>query len=160
MVIFTGTPRSLAATARPPVNRSSFLLRFVLLLGLTVSLTGCFTSGSFLSGHLTDVQLKEANYTVVATDVHGSATAGYLFGVSGGPGLTTTALALVRVSGEKQLYQAALADLWSNVEAAYGTVEGERLALINVRYDVDALNLLLYTQPTLTVRADVIEFTE
>ena len=160
MSIFTGPHRPLAATARPPVNRSSFLLRFVLLLGLTVSLTGCFTSGAFLSGHLTDVQLKEANYNVVATDVHGSATAGYLFGVSGGPGPTTTALALARVGGEKQLYQAALADLWSNVESEYGTVEGERLALINVRYDVDALNLLVYTQPTLTVRADVIEFTE
>jgi hypothetical protein len=39
-------------------------------------------------------------------------------------------------------------------------VEGERLALVNVRYDVSALNLLLYTQPTVTVRADVVEFTE
>ena len=110
---------------------------------------------------MTNVQLAEANYTVVATDVHGSATAGYLFGVSGGRlGLSSNALALVRVSGDRQLYQAALTDLWRNIESEYGTVEGERLALVNVRYDVDALNLLVYTQPTLTVRADVIEFTE
>jgi hypothetical protein len=143
------------------VNRLPFPLRFVLLLGLAVSLTGCFTSGTFLSGHVTNVQLTEANYTVVATDVHGSATAGYLFGVSGGRlGLSSNALALVRVSGDRQLYQAALTDLWRNIESEYGTVEGERLALVNVRYDVDALNLLVYTQPTLTVRADVIEFTE
>jgi len=143
------------------VNRLPFPLRFVLLLGLAVSLTGCFTSGTFLSGHVTNVQLAEANYTIVATNVQGTATAGYLFGVSGSRfGLSTNALALVPISGEPQLYQAALADLWRNIESEYGTVEGERLALVNVRYDVDALNLLVYTQPTLTVRADVIEFTE
>jgi hypothetical protein len=109
---------------------------------------------------VTDVQLKEANYEIVATDVHGSATAGYLLGVSGGLGPTTSAFAVARVSGDGHLYQAALANLWANVESEYGVVKGNDLALINVRYDVDALNLLVYTQPTLTVRADVIEFTE
>jgi hypothetical protein len=142
------------------VSRSSSLLRPVLLLVLAASLTGCVSSGAFLSGTVTDVQLKEANYEIVATDVHGSATAGYLLGVSGGLGPTTSAFAVARVSGDGHLYQAALANLWANVESEYGVVKGNDLALINVRYDVDALNLLVYTQPTLTVRADVIEFTE
>jgi hypothetical protein len=123
-------------------------------------LSGCFTSGAFLAGNVTNVQLTEGNYEVVATDVHGSATAGYLLGVSGGLGPSTTAVALARVSGDGPLYQAALADLWDNVRDQYGEVEGQDLALVNVRYDVSALNLLLYTQPTLTVRADVVEFTE
>lgn len=142
------------------MNHSSSLFRFVLLLALTVSLTGCLSSGAFLSGHVTDVQLTEANYEVVATDVHGSATAGYLFGVSGGFGPSTTAFAVARVSGDGQLYQAALANLWANVESEYGEVQGNDLALVNVRYDVEALNLFIYTKPTLTVRADVVEFTE
>lgn len=142
------------------MNGSSYLLRSALLLGLVVTLTGCISSGAFLSGNLTDVQLKEANYEIVATDVHGSASAGYLFGVSGGLGPSSTAFALVRVRGDGQLYQAALANLWANIESEYGQVKGDKLALVNVRYDVDALNLFVYTQPTLTVRADVVKFTE
>ena len=144
------------------MNRSSLrtLLGPVLLIVLAGVLSGCFTSGAFLAGNVTNVQLTEGNYEVVATDVHGSATAGYLLGVSGGLGPSTTALAVARVSGDGQLYRAALDNLWAQVRDQHGDVEGERLALVNVRYDVSALNLLLYTQPTVTVRADVVEFTE
>lgn len=136
------------------------LLRGVLLLGLTVSLTGCFSSGTFLSGHVTDVQLTQGNYKIVATDVYGTASAGYIFGVSGGPGMSTGAIALAHVRGDDYLYQAALSNLWETVRSRYGEVEGKNLALVNVRYDVSALNLMVYTQPTLTVRADVVEFTD
>jgi hypothetical protein len=144
------------------MNRSSLrtLLGPVLLIVLAGVLSGCFTSGAFLAGNVTNVQLTEGNYEVVATDVHGSATAGYLLGVSGGLGPSTTALAVARVSGDGQLYRAALDNLWAQVRDQHGDVEGERLALVNVRYDVSALNLILYTQPTVTVRADVVEFTE
>jgi hypothetical protein len=147
-------------TSAPNLSPFASFLRSALLLGLAVFLTGCFSSGAFLSGNVTDVQLKEANYEVVATDVHGSATSGYLFGVSGGFGPSTSTFAVARVSGEGQLYQAALANLWENVESQYGDVKGNDLALVNVRYDVEALNLFIYTRPTLTVRADVVEFTE
>ena len=144
------------------MNRSSLrtLLGPVLLIVLAGVLSGCFTSGAFLAGNVTNVQLTEGNYEVVATDVHGSATAGYLLGVSGGLGPSTTALSVARVSGDGQLYRAALDNLWAQVRDQHGDVEGERLALVNVRYDVSALNLILYTQPTVTVRADVVEFTE
>jgi hypothetical protein len=144
----------------PAVNHARSFFRLVLLLVLTVPLTGCLSSGAFLSGHVTDVQLTEANYEVVATDVHGTASAGYIFGVSGGLGPSTSTFAIARVSGDGQLYQAALANLWANVESQYGEVKGNDLALVNVRYDVEALNLFVYTRPTLTVRADVVEFTE
>jgi hypothetical protein len=144
------------------MNRSSLrtLLGPVLLIVLAGLLSGCFTSGAFLAGNVTNVQLTEGNYEVVATDVHGSATAGYLLGVSGGLGPSTTALAVARVSGDGQLYRAALDNLWAQVRDQHGDVEGKGLALVNVRYDVNALNLILYTQPTVTVRADVVEFTE
>lgn len=133
--------------------------RLLLLLGIAATLSGCFSSGAFLSGNVTDVQLKEGNYELVATNVHGSATAGYILGVSGGPGPSTAAVAVARVTGDKHLYQTALSNLWDEVRSEYGDVQGEKLALVNVRYDVSALNLLLYTQPTLNVRADVVRFT-
>jgi len=139
---------------------SRTLLGPVVLILLAGTLSGCFSSGAFLAGNVTDVQLTEDNYEIVATDVHGSATAGYLLGVSGGFGPSTTAVAVARVSGDGQLYQAALDNLWEQVRDQYGAVEGENLALVNVRYDVSALNLILYTQPTVTVRADVVEFTD
>lgn len=139
------------------INRS---LGFLVLLAVALTLSGCFSSGAFLSGNVTDVQLAEGNYELVATDVHGSATAGYILGVSGGPGPSTAAFAVARVSGDDNLYQTALSNLWDNVRSEYGEVEGEKLALVNVRYDVSALNLILYTQPTLTVRADVVTFTD
>jgi hypothetical protein len=51
-------------------------------------------------------------------------------------------------------------DLWSSFEAQHGPAEGRRLALVNVRYDSDATNLLLYSDLTLAIRADVVEFTD
>ncbi|WP_219846611.1 DUF6567 family protein [Salinibacter sp. 10B] len=134
--------------------------RFLLLVVLAGSLTGCFSSGAFFSGHLTDVQLQNDNYEIVATNVEGTATAGYLLGISGGLGPSTTAVAVAKVSGDDSLYKTALENLWANVETQTENAEGRSLALINVRYDVSALNLIVYTQPTVTVRADVVEFIE
>ncbi|PQJ36375.1 hypothetical protein BSZ35_08085 [Salinibacter sp. 10B] len=109
---------------------------------------------------MTDVQLQNDNYEIVATNVEGTATAGYLLGISGGLGPSTTAVAVAKVSGDDSLYKTALENLWANVETQTENAEGRSLALINVRYDVSALNLIVYTQPTVTVRADVVEFIE
>ena len=67
---------------------------------------------------------------------------------------------VARVSGDKALYITAMDNLWDNFEAKHGSVEGRNLALVNVRYDVDALNFIVYTKPTLTIQADIIEFLE
>lgn len=75
-------------------------------------------------------------------------------------GMATNTFALVRVYGTGLLYKEALEDLWKNYETTYGSVEGKKLALINVRYDAEALNLIVYTRPKINIRADVIEFTE
>jgi len=149
----SSTNKSLTAAVGP-------FARPLLLLLLAGSLTGCASSGSFFAGSLTDVQLRDDNYEIVATDVEGTATAGYLLGVSGGFGPSTTAIAVARVSGDDALYKTALENLWANVEAQTQAAEGRSLALVNVRYDVSALNLIVYTQPTVTVRADVVEFIE
>jgi hypothetical protein len=132
----------------------------VVLVVLLVSATGCVTTGSFPSANVTNVELSEDNFEIVATDVSGEASAGYILGLSGGFGLTsqTSTLALARVSGEGALYREAIRNLWDNFRAEYGDVEGRNLALVNVRFDSDALNLILYTQPKVSIRADVVEF--
>ena len=122
------------------------------------SLAGCVSAGAFPAANLTTVELAEPNYTVIATDVVGTASAGYLLGFSGGWGPGMQTLAVARVEGDGQLYGAALADLWDRFENEYGPAAGRALGLVNVRFDADALNLVIYTKATVWVRADVVEF--
>lgn len=139
-------------------------LRWSLLLaiGLVITSTGCVTTGGFPSANVTNVELSESNFEIVATDVAGEASAGYILGFSGGFGLTSqmSTLALARVEGEGALHREAIQDLWTNFRTEHGDVEGRDLALVNIRFDGDALNLILYTRPTVSVRADVVEFQE
>lgn len=136
--------------------RRSLPLLFLLLLVAS----GCASTGAFNAAHVTDVQLREANYELVATDVRGEASAGYLFGVSASTYRQMQTFALVRVSGSGMLYGEALDQLWANFREDYGSTRGRDLALVNVRYDTEDLNLFLYTKPTVAVRADVVEFTQ
>ena len=132
----------------------------LLAVALVLTTTGCVTTGSFPSANVTNVELSEDNFEIVATDVAGEASAGYILGFSVGLGLSSqmSTLALARVEGEGALYREAIRDLWANFRAEHGEVEGRNVALINVRFDGDALNLLLYTRPTVSIRADVVEF--
>ena len=135
---------------------NSFL--FVALAAMFL-LMGCASSGKLQSMNITNVELSEPNYRIVATNISGEASAGYLLGLSFSSGGEMQTGALLRVKGEGMLYKEALEDLWKNFEAAHGSVSGRHLALINVRYDADAMNVLgLYTQPKISIRADVIEF--
>ena len=129
---------------------------------LTVTtLTGCVTTGVFQSMNLTNVVLSENNFKIVAKNVSGEASAGYLIGFSAAFGSDMKTFALIRVEGEGLLFKAALEDFWGNFEKQYGDVEGRNLAIVNVRYDSDALNvLLLYTKPKISIRADVVEFVD
>lgn len=132
-----------------------------LLVALSFMLSGCGSTGAFNSASLTEVQLTENNYVIVATNVEGEASSGYLLGISSAIyGLQMQTFAVARISGEGMLYGEAIKNLWDNFRADHGDVEGRNLALINVRYDTDALNLLVYTKPMVSIRADVIEFTE
>jgi hypothetical protein len=56
------------------------------------------------------------------------------------------------------LYAEALQNLWNNYEANHGAMGDKKLALTNVRYDTDMLNLILYTKVKVIVRADIVEF--
>ncbi len=118
---------------------------------------GCVSTGIQTSTNLTNVELNRGNYRIVARSVFGEAKAGYILGFSFGLGVTTEVFGVARVSGEKALYKAAMDNLWKNYEARFGSVEGKKLALVNQRYDTDALNLFFYTQPVVSIQADVIE---
>lgn len=133
------------------INRTA-----ILVLGLLLS--ACATTGTFNSATLTGVELSEDNYSLVATGVRGEAEAAYVLGVSTAFLSEMRTVALARVSGSGSLYAEALEDLWRNFEAEHGSATGRSLALVNVRFDSDALNLLVYTRPRISVRADVVEF--
>lgn len=125
---------------------------------LLIILSGCSSSGAFLAVNQTSVELGEANYTIVATGVHGEAEAGYIIGLSYSSGFIANTFALARVSGTDKLYSDALDNLWENYESSHGAIGDKKLALTNVRYDAQILNLLLYTGTKITVRADIVEF--
>lgn len=127
---------------------------------LVVLLSGCSSSGAFLASNQTNVELGEANYTIVATGVHGEAESGYILGLSYSSGFIANTFALARVSGTDKLYSDALDNLWENYESNHGAIGDKKLALTNVRYDAEILNLILYTGTKITVRADIVEFNE
>ena len=127
---------------------------------LLFTLSGCSTGGMFTAGNLTNVQLQKGNFKIISRGLSGESSAAYLLGFTAPMGSTTNTLALVRVEGTGMLYKEALDNFWKNYEAANGPAEGKKLALINVHYDSDALNLIVYTQAKLIIRADVVEFTD
>lgn len=135
------------------MRRSALFAVLALIL-----ITGCSSSGAFIALNQTQVSLQEGNYVLAARDVSGQASAGYLIGVSYSTGVTAQTLALARVEGTGQLYAEALQNLWDAYEKEHGEVEDSKLALANVRYDADILNLILYTKVTITVRADIVRF--
>jgi hypothetical protein len=134
------------------------ILTAVGLILLLVGFSGCTNSGMFLSANVTDVRLSEDNYDIVATNITGSSRAGYILGLSYGPGAQVSTAAIARVSGTGMLYQEALRNLWENYEKDHGRREDKKIALVNVHYDTDILNLILYTEVKLFISADVVEF--
>jgi hypothetical protein len=117
----------------------------IFVLVLLVASTGCGQTGMFAAHNTTTVELSKPNYKVVATGVSGEAKAAYVLGV---------------VISTGQIYKEAMDNLWAQFEQDHGPVVGRRLALANIRYDADTRNLLVYSDVTLSIRADIIEFTD
>ena len=135
-------------------------MKKLLLLSIIFALfiSGCTSSGAFLSANQTIVNLNEGNYSLKAMNISGESEAAYVLGVSYSSGLIANTIAIGRVEGTGMLYAEALEDLWNNYEQANGSVENQKLALANVRYDTDIWNFLIYTKVKLMIRADIVEF--
>jgi len=123
-----------------------------------VFISGCMSSGAYLSSNQTMVELSEGNYSIVGTGVAGESEAAYILGISYSTRFMSTAFAVARVEGTGMIYAEALNNLWENFEKDFGMSSNHKLALANVRYDTDIINLILYTKIKVMVRADVIEF--
>jgi len=134
----------------------SLLIATVLIL-----FSSCGTMGTFKANNVTNVELSQANYNIVAKDLEGSASQGYLIGVSApGYGSDVGIVGLIKVSGEDKPYALAVKRLWDSYKEKYGDPEGKKLALVNIRQDTKVLNTLVYTEATIFITADVVEFTE
>jgi uncharacterized protein YceK len=125
---------------------------------LVALLSGCGTMGTFRANNQTNVELSQPNFRIVARNLQGSATQGYLFGVSIPQGSDIGSFALVRISGVDKPYATALNELWENYTEKYGAIKCKKLALINIRQDTETLNTLVYTEAKYFITADVIEF--
>ena len=133
---------------------------FLILLTILSFFVGCSNSGMLVGVNTTTVELSEANYEIIAPNLLGQSQAAYLLGLSMSMGSSTNTLAVARIGGTGMLYKEALEDLWKQFESQHGKIEGRKLALANLRYDSEALNLLVFTGVKVFIRADVIEFKE
>ncbi len=151
---------SFASEGRALVSiHARWLGLLAVLLLATLTLTGCINSGAFYAANVTNVDLREDNYQIVATNVQGQSEAGYILGLSGSQGGYATTFALFRVEGDGLLYTAAVKNLWAQFEEEHGPVGNRTLALVNVQFDADARNYLgFYSKSVVSVRADVVEF--
>jgi hypothetical protein len=137
-------------------------MRYFILLSVIFIfvLSNCSNNGMFVGINSTNVELSQANYNIIASNIVGESKAGYILGFSWSYGAAVQTWALGRVDGTGMLYKEALEDLWEKYQAEHGSIEGKKLALANVRYDSESLNLLIYTSVKVFVRADIVEFTE
>jgi hypothetical protein len=120
--------------------RPTTLLAFLCFLLIVIS-CGCTSSGTFPATSGTTVNLSQKNYRVIKANAVGTSTGFKLF-------------MFIPIAPTR--YNAAMSDLYKEA----GVVEGTATTLVNVSQEESSLYLLLFSLPKLTVRADVIEFTE
>jgi hypothetical protein len=87
------------------------------------------------------VVLSRGNYKIVRADLRGVSQGFSLLGI---------------ITLKPADYAQAMTDLYSHA----GIAEGKPQALVNVIYQSSASYFILFSIPTVTVRADLIEFTE
>jgi len=131
---------------------------FIVISTFVVYFTSCTTGGSFLAHNVTNVELSEPNFDIVAKNLEGYSKASYLLGLTYSSGNIANTFALVRIGGTAKLYDDAIQNVWEKYKEKYGDTEGKKLALVNIRIDNDMLNLFVYTQTELYITADVVEF--
>jgi hypothetical protein len=120
------------------ISRIAVVLSALLVVSALVFMSGCSSSGGYI-GHsmLTEVQLSQANYTVL-NSVTGTASVSYFLGM--GP-------------SDQDLLGQAKRDM---IEKAQ--LSGGPKAIINVTTDMKFTSFLFWFQKTAYVSGEVIEF--
>jgi hypothetical protein len=116
-------------------------VRVVSLCLLVTFLAGCSSTGTFPQTSGTQVDLSRKNFRVVKANAVGSSTGFKLFGF---------------IPFAAPRYTTAMSHLYKKA----GIAEGKAQTLTNVTQERSNLYLVLFSLPKLTVRADIIEFTE
>lgn len=116
------------------------LAAFLVLLVMSL-IVGCTSTGTFPQTSGTQVDLGRKNFRVVKANAVGKSSGFKLFGF---------------IPFTSPTYTEAMSDLYR----AAGLTEGRAQTLTNVTQENSTLYLVLFSIPKLTIRADVIEFTE
>lgn len=125
-----------------PEGEMKELVKSVVALALSALLTtGCINHGAFPHTTGTTVDLSRNNYQVVRTNAIGSSSGFSFLGII--PIVSPT-------------YTGAITDLYDDA----GMKEGSAQALVNVTREESTVYLILFSLPSITVRADIIEFTD
>ena len=112
-------------------------VRLGLVMCGVILLTGCSMTGGYIGHNIsTDVQLNQANFTVVKS-VTGEAQANYFLGI--GP-------------SKQDLFGQAKRDMINNAQ-----LKGSQ-ALINVTTDAKLTGFIFWRQQKVTVSAEVVQF--
>ncbi len=112
------------------------------LLAFAIFFSGCQSPQGFSSKNSTQVDLAKKNYKVVKANAIGKSYGFWFLGII--PFATTS-------------YTEAISDLY---EKAGGVQEGKSQAFVNTAEERSFTYLILFTITKLTVRADIVEFTE
>ncbi len=119
------------------------LLKHNALAGLILSLSvlsGCSSSGDFQQSTGTSVSLERNNYKVIKSGAVGSSSGFKLLGII-------------------PIVSPSYADAKRNLYQSTGqSLEGRSIALANQTQDTSSLYLVLFSIPTLTFSADIVEF--
>lgn len=121
-------------------GRRSAVLASVCLLVMFLAF-GCTSTGTFPQTSGTQVDLSRKNFRVVKANAVGSSSGFKLF-------------CFIPFSAPS--YTEAMSHLYRQA----GVTEGAAQTLTNVTQERSSLYLLLFSIPKLTIRADIIEFTE
>jgi hypothetical protein len=117
------------------------LVRTFLAVALVGASLGCTGIGLLQHATTTQTQLTKKNFRIVKTSVRGESSGFSLF------------MGLVPIV--PATYTEAMTALHEAAE-----IDGKAAALVNVAQDSTQLNLILFTIPTVTITADVVEFLE
>jgi hypothetical protein len=111
------------------------------LLILLLAFGGCSGKGVFKVSSGTQVDLSRKNYRVVKSNAVGTSSGFRLLGI---------------IPFASPSYTSAMSDLYKDAKVQDGSAN----ALVNVTQEESGLYLILFSIPKLTVRADIIEFTD
>lgn len=112
------------------------------LLAVSLFTSACSSVGSMPHGVSTDVSLRGSNYKVIKTGVVGKDTG-------------------FRLLGFIPIVSPKYADAKTSLYRSLGeSIEGRSVALVNQTQDKSTIYLVLFSIPTLTMTADVVEFAD